>query len=431
MASKENRPPPAKKRKLSLSLRHRRFNETSTEEIVALEQIQVPKNTEVSSRWAVKNLTDWFADYQERNEASPCPESLLTPLASEEDLNKYLTIFISETRNQNGDKYPPKTIYSLLTGILRVMKGDNPSYPNFLDKKNPKFRPFQIALDNIFKKLKSEGIGADAQRIENFSVEEEKVLWTSGALNIDTPKGLLRAAFFACGKCFCLRGGQEHRNLALSQFKRLEGPNRYIYYENSSKNRAGGVEQVKLDHKAVTIVANPTVKERCPVSILDKYISKLPKDAKKKDLFYCKPLSVVPKDETSPWYTAVPYGKNTLGKIVPDTCSDAGIVGKKTNHSLRVLGASTLFDAGVPERIIQQRTGHRSIEGLRMYERVTDEQENAVSKILTGESRHFDSCVSTLKESESQFELSATTTDQPKTMPMQRVLTRSHSWVKQ
>ena len=47
--------------------------------------------------------------------------------------------------------------------------------------------------------------------------------------------------------------------------------------------------------------------------------------------------------------------------MVQDMCSDAGIEGKKTNHSLRVNGASTLFEAGVPERVIQQRTGHRSL----------------------------------------------------------------------
>ncbi len=34
-----------------------------------------------------------------------------------------------------------------------------------------------------------------------------------------------------------------------------------------------------------------------------------------------------------------------------DICKDAGIVGRKTNHSLRATGASELFAAGVPEII--------------------------------------------------------------------------------
>jgi hypothetical protein len=65
---------------------------------------------------------------------------------------------------------------------------------------------------------------------------------------------------------------------------------------------------------------------------------------------------------------------------------EAHIAGKKTNHSLRVTGASALFAAGVPERVIQQRTGHRSLDGLRTYERVTEDQNIEVSNILLSNS---------------------------------------------
>ena len=42
----------------------------------------------------------------------------------------------------------------------------------------------------------------------------------------------------------------------------------------------------------------------------------------------------------------------------------------KTNHRLRATGATCLFNAGVPENIIQKTTGHSSIEALRGYESV-------------------------------------------------------------
>ena len=57
----------------------------------------------------------------------------------------------------------------------------------------------------------------------------------------------------------------EHRCLTHSQFTRLHKPDRYVYSEKSLKNRQGGLYQAKMDHKTVTIVANPEVKERCPV----------------------------------------------------------------------------------------------------------------------------------------------------------------------
>ena len=40
-----------------------------------------------------------------------------------------------------------------------------------------------------------------------------------------------------------------------------------------------------------------------------------------------------------------------------------GINGK-TNHSLRASSATDTFHAGVPEKIIQKRTGHRSLKAL-------------------------------------------------------------------
>ena len=60
---------------------------------------------------------------------------------------------------------------------------------------------------------------------------------------------------------------------------------------------------------------------------------------------------------------------------------EAGISGQKTNHSFRATSASQLFQANVPE-IIQERTGHRSTDALRLYERTT-EQHKGVTQVLS------------------------------------------------
>ena len=64
-------------------------------------------------------------------------------------------------------------------------------------------------------------------------------------------------------------------------------------------------------------------------------------------------------------------------------CEEAGLSEHKTNHSLHVTGATSLYKGGVPEREIQQRTGHRSIEALRKYEHTGEEQHKAVSSMLS------------------------------------------------
>jgi len=81
-----------------------------------------------------------------------------------------------------------------------------------------------------------------------------------------------------------------------------------------------------------------------------------PPQAFEKDLFYIRPLETVPTNPTSPWYIAIPVGKNTLNEKVKKWCTLAGIEGKKTNHSLRATGTTQTYDRGVPEKVIQERT---------------------------------------------------------------------------
>ena len=167
------------------------------------------------------------------------------------------------------------------------------------------------------------------------------------------------------GKNFILRGGQEHHDLKLSQLQRLTNPGRYVYTENTSKNRGGGLGQLSLEHKRVPVYTSVTGESKCHVRLLDKYISKLPSSAKQRDCFYLQPLSQA--SEGKPWFSVQPCGKNYLAKMVPTMFAEAGVEEKKTNHSLRAAGVS---QAGVDEKVIQSSSGHRRLESLHMYERV-------------------------------------------------------------
>ena len=44
---------------------------------------------------------------------------------------------------------------------------------------------------------------------------------------------------------------------------------------------------------------------------------------------------------------------------------------KTTAYEHTVYGATTLYNANIPEKLIQERTGHRSIKALRQYERTS------------------------------------------------------------
>ena len=68
-------------------------------------------------------------------------------------------------------------------------------------------------------------------------------------------------------------------------------------------------------------------------------------------------------------------------------CEAAGIREKKTNHSLRATGATSMFSSNVPQRMIQSYTEHRSLEALRKYERPSQNQYQKGSEILTAQDK--------------------------------------------
>ena len=96
--------------------------------------------------------------------------------------------------------------------------------------------------------------------------------------------------------------------------------------------------------------------------------------------------SVTPEEHTEPWFMCQPVALNSM---VARMFEVVGVRGK-TNHSLRVTGTTRLFNAQVPEKIVQERSGHHSLDSLRCYERTSKEQHQAVPSILSSASPlHF------------------------------------------
>ena len=107
------------------------------------------------------------------------------------------------------------------------------------------------------------------------------------------------------------------------------------------------------------------------VYLLDYYFSKYPKPPLSMDFMYLQPKPRVPSDPKEPWFYPNPIGKNMLHSLLSTMCIEAGIEEKKSNHSLRATGATAMFAAQVPEKMIKEVTGHKSSKALALYERPT------------------------------------------------------------
>jgi hypothetical protein len=115
-------------------------------------------------------------------------------------------------------------------------------------------------------------------------------------------------------------------------------------------------------------------------SVLDAYIQKLPEFS---DDFYFHPLLKTP--HLGPWYARAKVGVNTLKKFMPDLSKEAGLSVHYTNHSLRVTAITRMYEGGIPENLISEKSGHKSIKALRSYETTSVQQEKVAGSMISGE----------------------------------------------
>ena len=147
--------------------------------------------------------------------------------------------------------------------------------------------------------LHSNSAGREMKHAKSLSREDEQKLWATGVMGTTTPRALQNAAFFIVGKMFSLRGGQELRELKLSQVVRHDNPNKYEYTEHVSKTRNGTFKKLHIQSKVISLYRCPEAGNRCPVFVLDLYITKLPPEVTTQDIFFFRPLEKAPTESTS------------------------------------------------------------------------------------------------------------------------------------
>ena len=143
-------------------------------------------NTSKSTKWAIKTFESWSEARNRSRPQDPIPVDLLA-CNDPARLCTHISRFAVETRKANGDPYLPATIHQLLCGLLRYMREISPTCPNFLDKKDSRFKQLHCTLDAYFHKLHSDGIGRQVKHAEVFTKEDEEKLWGTGVLGTNTP----------------------------------------------------------------------------------------------------------------------------------------------------------------------------------------------------------------------------------------------------
>ena len=256
-----------------------------------------------------------------------CPPTLVQ--MKKADLSKWLCKFFAEIRRNDGKPYTGTTPHQILRGIQRHLCEETDLTIDFFS--DPEFWFLKSVLDIEMKQLHSQGVGTKKKQAELILASEEEILWEKGLLGDKSPQSLLDTMVWMCGLYFALRSGQQHRSLRPGQIELVEVPGKtpfLRYYEDISINNPGG-----LNHKKV----QPTsVIHYCFVRLYKLYCSKC-SESRPDSAFY---LTAHKKCTDECWYSREPVGHNPLGSTVKRLCEKAGIVGFKTNHSLRVTAAT-------------------------------------------------------------------------------------------
>ena len=133
----------------------------------------------------------------------------------------------------------------------------------------------------------------------------------------------------------------------------------------------------KVKPKVVVQHADPT-NPRCVVNLFKTYLNLIPAE----EAFYKRPLHSL--RYTTPRFSKQNVGHNTLQKYIKDMFSLAKIslLGRNiTNHSGKVTLCTNLFNSGFDDKIIRERSGHRS-DAINAYKRPNNDMLQSVSNIL-------------------------------------------------
>ena len=265
----------------------RKFKKVTASKLTELKTKHLKKRTYNKMQWGVRAYNQWRNerlndivnfDYKISN----------ANLENLDQLDKHclvhsLCMCIPEvTKLKDGSDYPGKTLYEMITSIQKYLNQNNIPWKLIDD---PDFIDVRTVLDNVMKERAQKNIGSVRKQASFIDQNVETELWEHGILGEESPDKLREMVLFLLGLNLGLRAIDEHYDLRrdskqkpsqLSFERATNGKRCLVYREDSvTKTNDGGLSHVKKDRKIIWVFPSDN-STRCPVRIVDKYMSLLP-----------------------------------------------------------------------------------------------------------------------------------------------------------
>ena len=96
---------------------------------------------------------------------------------SDEMLDFTLARFVAEVGKEDGQEYPGKTLYEILSSIQIYLRVQCKQNITLIDRKGCTFRNLNSALNFVMKERAQQDIGVDINQANLITQEQENYLW--------------------------------------------------------------------------------------------------------------------------------------------------------------------------------------------------------------------------------------------------------------
>jgi len=355
------------------------------EDFINRTEQSVPLGTSRKVKWVLKMFNAFQQEQiRKQSENADFGRNLVYKPIEEmdfEELNYELKYFFLSVRRQDGERYPPKTIYDIMTMLNYYLNNDLEKKVNLFS--DDRFKETIKAMNTSMKESSEAGLVSGLQKSSPISVEDEEILWKAGVLGWNNPKQILNTAVFLLSIHTSVRGGKELRSWTYGRnspfcLESRQGKEVLIYTEAHGKTYQGTVSCMRLDPpKPCVIHHNEDNHNRCAVCAFKRIVEGRPTNCSK-DALFLKPLV---KSEGKTLFANQVVGVHGLANVISTIM--AGIPGRYTNQSARKTGPTRLYQGKVEEQIIQEQTRHRSLV-VRQYKETSEEQLREKSCVIYG-----------------------------------------------
>jgi len=143
-----------------------RFANYSQQELNELNKSVTNKNTKKRNKWANKIFESWRKERLDYVNSNICD-------LSDDALCQLMTKFIHEVRKSNGERYPGRSLVSIVAGIQSHI-----SLTRKVDFfRDEKFSAVTVSLDSSMRISTESGASLKSKSADVISENEEKILW--------------------------------------------------------------------------------------------------------------------------------------------------------------------------------------------------------------------------------------------------------------